>query len=306
VTGSASARVLILGGTAEAREIAERAAGSAPGRVILSLAGRTTAARAGLERPVPLVRRGGFGGVDGLVRWLEAERIAAVLDATHPFATQIQAHARAACARCAIPRLRLERPDWPQTPEDRWLQVDSARAAARACTALPGRILLTIGHRGLEAFAPLAPRLVVRTIEPPEALPEGAALILARGPFSLASELALLRDQRIGVVVAKQSGGEGARAKILAARALSLPVVLITRPDPVDAAPVVADVAAALAWLEARLAAPGWPQHVAVAAGIEPAVGERLGGEAVAHQDQRGPGEAGRLHLRADVGEGPA
>src|ERR1700710_1527222 len=112
-------RVLILGGTSEARGLAELVARSPDIRAMLSLAGRTRT-----PHPQPIATRiGGFGGIDGLCDYLQAERIDRVVDATHPFAAQMSRHAAAACARAGIPLLILSRPPWQQQPGDVWTEV---------------------------------------------------------------------------------------------------------------------------------------------------------------------------------------
>lgn len=218
--------VLILGGTAQARALADEAA--AAGRdTILSLAGRTSA-------PVPTrarARVGGFGGVDGLRAYLRAERISRVLDATHPFAARISENARLACAAENVPRLVLTRAPWVEGPGDRWTRAADVAEAAAILPALGKRIFVAFAD-GLGHLANTGLEFVVRRIEPGDAGLPGAELVLGRGPFAPPDEVALFRARRIDCVLAKDSGGEEARAKLDAARALGLPVVLIRRPDP--------------------------------------------------------------------------
>jgi precorrin-6A/cobalt-precorrin-6A reductase len=224
--------VLILGGTTEARALAGRLAARAadcPGlRVTLSLAGRT---RAPAAQPAP-TRSGGFGGPDGLARFLASEGVSALVDATHPFARRISRNAREAAARTGTPLLTLCRPPWTPEPGDRWTLVPDMPAAAEALGAEPKRVFLAIGRQEAAAFR-AAPRhhYVLRCIEPPEpgALP-GAEIVTARGPFSEADERALLRARAIDILVAKNSGGAASHPKLAAARALGLPVVLVDRP----------------------------------------------------------------------------
>lgn len=236
-------RILILGGTAEARELA---AACAPRlEVISSLAGRTRTP----SRPPGEVRIGGFGGSAGLARFLAERGIDRVIDATHPFATRIGVHAGQACREVGVPRLRLLRPEWRREPGDRWIEVDDLVAAARRLPDLGHRAFLTVGHRDLEAFAGQGLWLLVRTIEPPGILPLWRAhWFAARGPFRVEDEQALLRRHRIDVLVTKASGGEATQAKLVAARQLALPVLMVRRP-PAPPGPVVDTVAAALAWL---------------------------------------------------------
>jgi precorrin-6A/cobalt-precorrin-6A reductase len=240
-------RLLILAGSAEAAALAGACLRERDFEVICSLAGRTSS-----PKPLPgEVRVAGFGGVAGLERFLKERSIDRVIDASHPFAEQIGRHAAVACRAAEVPRLRLLRPPWQPQAGDRWLEVaDLAEAAAH----LPGfgrRALLTVGHKGLEAFASLKDVwLLIRTIEPP---PAGTPLAHAhwlqgRGPFTLEAELELLRAHRIDVLVTKASGGEATYAKLEAARRLGLPVLMVRRPPP-PPGPVVATVAEAIDWL---------------------------------------------------------
>ncbi|MCK6453433.1 MAG: cobalt-precorrin-6A reductase [Alphaproteobacteria bacterium] len=241
--------LLILGGTAEAAALARRCADAygAALDVTTSLAGATEAP----PHPPGRLRIGGFGGVEGLRRYLAGEAVDAVIDATHPFARRMQANAASACALAGVPRCRLLRPPWPRRPDDRWIEVDDLDAAAAALAGLGPRVFLALGLRDLAAFAALADRwFLVRAVSAPDAPPPLAdwRVIQARGPFRLADERRLLVENRIDAVVSRQSGGEGARAKIDAARELGLPVVMIRRPAP-PVPPLVASVDAALEWL---------------------------------------------------------
>ena len=240
----AEPRLLILGGTAEAVELAQ-AAVAAGFDVTSSLAGRTAAAVA----PPGRVRIGGFGGVEGLETTLRAEPFAAVIDATHPFAATISTHARIACARLGVPRLQLRRPAWTAEPGDRWTVVGSLAEAASRLPSLGRRALLTVGAGGLTAFA-ACPEMwfLARLITPPPTLPFSGEMIIDRGPFTLAGELALLQDHNIDVLVTKASGGDATAAKLTAARQLGLPVLRIDRPA-VEPGPLAESVAEALAWL---------------------------------------------------------
>ena len=240
-------RVLLLGGTGEARQLAAGLAARPGVEVISSLAGRTAAP----AWPAGRTRVGGFGGPGELAAWLEAERIDAVVDATHPFAAAMTAAAVAATAQRGVPLVVLRRPGWTAGPGDDWRRVPSLAAAA---TGLPGqRVLLTVGRTGLDAFAADRQRwYLIRSVQAPEPpLPRRAQLIQARGPFAVADELALMRGHAINVVVTKDSGGDLTSAKLAAARELGLPVVMVDRPAVPDAVSV-ATVAAALAWLEHR------------------------------------------------------
>ncbi len=240
--------VLLLAGTAEAVELARRAAALPDLRVIVSLAGRTRDP----VRPPGDIRVGGFGGAAALARFIESEKIAAVIDATHPFATRISANAAAAAAEAGRPRLVLTRPPWTPTAGDRWQMVADAAAAAAALA--PGaRAFLTTGRRDMAAFATRADvHYVVRLIDPP-AMPLSLPhfdLTLGRGPFAVADERALLAAHKIDVVVTKNSGGPASRPKLDAAREATIPVILIDRPPP-PAGETVTTVDAALAWLAA-------------------------------------------------------
>lgn len=238
--------VLILGGTAEALELAVTCAARAGFMVISSLAGRTRVP----ALPPGEVRSGGFGGVEGLSRFLAERGIERVIDATHPFAAQISAHAAQACRAAGVPRVRLLRPPWVSVPGDRWVEVADAAEAAQRLPSLGRRAFLTVGRRDLEAFAPLDLWFLVRTIEPPGVLPLRQGHWLGgRGPFAVEDELALLRTHAIDVLVTKASGGGATYAKLVAARRLGLPVLMVRRPPP-PPGPVVGSVAAALAWLD--------------------------------------------------------
>jgi precorrin-6A/cobalt-precorrin-6A reductase len=234
--------VLVLGGTAEARELAERLA-DLP--VVTSLAGRTTAPASRPGR----VRSGGFGGVAGLAAWVRDEGVVAVVDATHPFAVRISAWA---AALEDVPLLRLERPAWTEQRGDRWHRVADHEAAARLIRTIGSRPLLAVGRQELAAYDTV-PGLLVRSVERPAHLPPGADLVLARGPFSPADERALLVRERVDVVVTKDSGGDSTRAKLDAARELGLPVVLIERP-PGAGVPLATTVDEAERWVRDRLA----------------------------------------------------
>ncbi|GEP01463.1 cobalt-precorrin-6A reductase [Methylobacterium haplocladii] len=239
--------VLILGGTTEASALA-RALATAPRLALtLSLAGRT------LNPTLPRVptRLGGFGGAEGLAAWIAGHRIARVVDATHPFAARISRNAATACAQTGVMLLAIRRPPWDRMEGDRWIEVDDMAAAAAAVGSAPRRVFLTIGRQELGAFA-AAPQhdYVARTIEP-----IGDALsvprlteITARGPFTLADEIAFLREAGIEVLVTKNSGGTATSAKIAAARELGLSVIILRQPNMPDV-PSVPAVEGAIAWL---------------------------------------------------------
>lgn len=240
-------RVLVLGGTGEARRLAEALVAEGVD-VVSSLAGRV----ADPVLPAGEVRIGGFGGPAGLAEWLRAHPVAAVVDATHPFAETMTASAAAACVRTGHPLLRLQRPGWTAQAGDDWRWVDSLDQAAAAVQGF-GSVFLTTGRQGLGAFAGLTARCLVRSVDPPSPpLPERTTVVLARGPFTVDEELALLREHAVEVVVTKDSGGAMTAAKLTAARALGVPVVLVRRPPLPDGVPVVATVDEVLGWVRER------------------------------------------------------
>jgi precorrin-6A/cobalt-precorrin-6A reductase len=222
-----ASRILILGGTADARALADTLADRSDLHVISSLAGRTQAP----VLPRGDVRSGGFGGADGLGTYLSDAAIDLVVDATHPFAAQISAHAHDACAAKGIPYVRLERPAWHRQTSDRWQSVTSVAAAAAALG--PGEtVLVTVGRQELAPFAARTDFTVIaRMIEPPEIeVPAHMEILLARPPFSEADERTLFGDRSITVLVCKNSGGEATMAKLAAARTLQVPVLMVERP----------------------------------------------------------------------------
>jgi len=246
--------VLILGGTTEASALARQVAGDPRLAPVLSLAGRTAH-----PRPQPIATRtGGFGGIDGLVRFLRKDAIEAVIDATHPYADQMSAHAVTACRAAGVPLASLVRPEWRAETGDRWQVVPSFESAAHVLGATPRRVFLSLGRQELHAFA-AAPqhRYIARLIERPERedLPPDLRLVQARGPFDREAESRLLSDERIDVMVSKNSGGDATYAKIEAARALGLPVVMVARPHK-PAGHVVANVDEAVAWLHGHRCRP--------------------------------------------------
>lgn len=225
-------RVLVLGGTAEARELASRLP------VISSLAGRTTDPR----RPAGEVRIGGFGGPDGLAAYLREERIDVLVDATHPFAARISANAAAAALATGVPLVVLRRPGWTAGPGDDWHRVPDLASAAAALPELGERVFLTTGRQGIGAFAGLDECwFLARSVEPPAApLPRRLEVLLDRGPFTLDGERELFRNHRIDVLVSKDSGGPA--AKLDAARERGVPVLLIDRPASPHTATTVSTV----------------------------------------------------------------
>ncbi|MGA2128836.1 MAG: cobalt-precorrin-6A reductase [Xanthobacteraceae bacterium] len=245
-------KVLILGGTTEARELAERLAGRPQWSVTLSLAGRTAAPR---RQPVP-VRIGGFGGTDGLAAYLREHEIDCLVDATHPYAAVMSANAAAAATAAGVALLALRRPAWQPVAGDRWTEVADAMDAVRALGPAPRRVFIALGRQELAPFA-TAPQhhYLIRSVDPvdpPLAVPR-AKYVLGRGPFAEQAERDLLEAERIEAVVAKNSGGAATVGKIAAARALGLPVILLRRP-PLPQVAGVETIEAAVAWLDHALA----------------------------------------------------
>jgi precorrin-6A/cobalt-precorrin-6A reductase len=246
-------RLLTLGGTAEARLLAGRATAAFGDRlqVTTSLAGRTRAPAA----LVGEVRRGGFGGAEGLAAYLRHAAIDMVVDATHPFAARISTAASIACRGTGVPLLLLARPGWLPEPGDRWIEVGSAAEGASILPTLGRRAFLTIGHAEIEAFAGVVGvHFVIRLVDPPTtALPLGSyELIIARGPFVPDAERRIMVQHAIDVVVAKASGGEATAAKLVAARELAIPVLMLRRPEKAHANRV-GSVDEALSWVELEL-----------------------------------------------------
>lgn len=239
-------KVLILGGTGEARSLAAALVQRPDTEVVSSLAGRVRDPKL----PVGDVRVGGFGGPDGLADWLAAERIDVVVDATHPFAQRISASAAEAAKRSGVPLLMLRRPGWSARPGDDWHWVDDLPAAARLLPALGERVFLTTGRQGLAEFADCPGWFLVRCVDAPEPpTPARMRLLLDRGPYTVEGERALMAEHRIDVLVTKDSGGALTVAKLDAARDLGLPVVIVRRPPTPDVEKV-ATVDAAVAWLD--------------------------------------------------------
>ncbi|MBR0815758.1 cobalt-precorrin-6A reductase [Bradyrhizobium diazoefficiens] len=221
-------RALILGGTADASLLAGEMA-RARIDAIYSYAGRT---HVPADQPLP-TRIGGFGGVSGLAGYISDERITHVIDATHPFAAEMSRNAVEACADTATPLIALERAPWGSMSGDNWIEVADVSAAAAALPEMPANVFLAIGRQHIAPFA-MKPQhaYTLRFVDPPEApLPFAADVIVSRGPFSLGGELEMMRARGIAWIVARNSGGDGARAKIDAARMLGLPVVMISRPE---------------------------------------------------------------------------
>jgi precorrin-6A/cobalt-precorrin-6A reductase len=246
-------KILILGGTGEASALADLLALDSRFIPTLSLAGRTAAPRL----PDIPWRSGGFGGVTGLTRYLVENGVQALIVATHPYAAQMRQNAVAAIRDVKIPLLMIERPAWQAAQGDDWAEVLDMPQAAAALGQTPRRVLLTIGRKDLAPFA-TAPwhDYVIRSVDapPPESLPPRAKIITARGPFTQASDRQMLTGERIEVIVTKNSGGAATQSKLLAARELGIPVIMVARPAWPDVSGLnagkTADAAGALRWLE--------------------------------------------------------
>jgi precorrin-6A/cobalt-precorrin-6A reductase len=238
-------RLLLLGGTAEARALASRLQPDV--RVISSLAGRVPDP----ALPVGEVRIGGFGGVEGLQRWLAESGVDGVVDATHPFAATISANAATACRTLDLPHLLLARPAWPNGTA---IVVDSDTEAAEVVAANGySRVFLTTGRSGVGAFAGVDAWFLIRAVTPPDGdvLPLRHHLALSRGPYDYDDELELLRVHGIDALVTKNSGGDMTRAKVDAADALGVPVIMVDRPLMPGGVRAVSTLAEAEAWVRA-------------------------------------------------------
>lgn len=240
-------KLLILGGTTEAADLAERTATLPNLQVTTSLAGRTRSP--GALRGA--VRVGGFGGVSGLASYLQDNRVDLLVDATHPYASVISGHAAQACCLRGVRRLCLLRPAWHPENGDRWTSASDVAEAAAKLPGLGRRAFLSIGRQELEAFRTVTQLwFLVRLIDPPPAaLPLARyELVLDRGPFAESSEVRLMEAHNVDVVVSKNSGGAATYAKIAAARRLNLPVVMVDRP-PLPPGPSMSSVDDALGWI---------------------------------------------------------
>jgi precorrin-6A/cobalt-precorrin-6A reductase len=242
-------KILILGGTGEAAELAKAAHSALQGRVdiVSSLAGRTDT----IPDLPGEIRTGGFGGAEGLAFYLAQQNIAAVIDATHPFAARISTHAQQACQMQGVKLLRLERPGWAKMPGDRWIEAADANDAADRLPALGKRAFLTLGAGEIEPFSKVrGVWFLVRLLKTPEKpLPlDACEIVTGKGPFAAEAEAGLMRSHAIDVLVSKASGGRATYGKISAARALGIPVLMIKRPD-LPGVPGVRSLREALAWL---------------------------------------------------------
>ncbi|TPQ26802.1 cobalt-precorrin-6A reductase [Bradyrhizobium guangdongense] len=220
-------RALILGGTRDANLLADAIA-RAEIDAVYSYGGRT---RAPADQPLP-TRIGGFGGPDGLANYIRATGITHVVDATHPFAAEMSRNAVVACTETKTPLLALERAPWVRTSGDKWIDVADIDAAVAALPEAKARVFLAVGRQHIAPFGKRPQHAyTLRFVDPPEGpLPFEADVIVSRGPFTYEAELEMMRRRGIAWIVARNSGGDGARAKIDAARTLGLPVILLSRP----------------------------------------------------------------------------
>ncbi|NXY93723.1 cobalt-precorrin-6A reductase [Streptomyces sp. BR123] len=255
----AGPHVLILGGTTEARRLAETLAAPEPApptppfRVTSSLAGRVAAP----VLPPGEVRIGGFGGPEGLAAWIATHRVTHLVDATHPFAERMSFNAARAAALSGVPLLALRRPGWTPGPGDDWTFAPDLDGAAALLPRLgAARVFLTTGRTGLHAFAHLTrPWFLVRSVDPPAGpVPPRLEVLLARGPFTLGDERELLSRHRIDLLVTKDSGGSATAPKLAAARAAGVPVLVVRRPPVPEGVPEAGTAAAAAAWLHEHAA----------------------------------------------------
>jgi len=243
-------KVLILGGTGDAVKLAAKLATIPQIEVISSLAGRT-------KKPVALVgqvRIGGFGGAEGLANYLQQNSINILIDATHPCAGQITHNGAIASHIASIPHLMLVRPQWERVTGDEWIEVESVEAAAKAIPESANRIFITSGRQQLEPFlqrSQVYPDTwyLMRSIDPPDIKLPNSKMLLDRGPFSLEQERQLLRDYQIQAIVSKNSGGDATYAKIIAARELAIPIMMVQRPARPEGEKVTS-IEEAIAWLQ--------------------------------------------------------
>ena len=241
-------RALVLGGTLDSNLLAAEIA-RAGLDAVYSYGGRTSAPAG---QPLP-IRIGGFGGATGLADYIRQKGITHVIDATHPFAAEMSRNAVAACAETGTPLIALERAPWVRTADDNWIDVADIASAVAALPEKTARVFLAIGRQHIAPFAEKPHHAyTLRFVDPPEgALPFAADVIVSRGPFTLQSELEMMRSRGIAWIVARNSGGDGARAKIDAARTLGLPVIMIARPQLAERLRVES-VAEVMQWLGHR------------------------------------------------------
>lgn len=242
-------KILILGGTGDAVKLATKLVAIPEIEVISSLAGRT-------KKPLALVgqvRIGGFGGAEGLANYLQENSIDILIDATHPCAGQITNNGAIASQIANIPHLMLVRPQWEKVAGDNWIEVESVAAAARAISEEVDRVFITSGRQQLEPFlerSQIYPNIwyLIRSIDPPDLELPNSKVLLDRGPFSLEQERQLLRDYQIQAIVSKNSGGDATYAKVIAARELGIPIIMVQRPAMPEGNKVTS-ITDAIAWI---------------------------------------------------------
>ncbi len=247
-------QLLILGGTGDASTLAKKAASIADLNIILSLAGRTETARNSSSNNTSIQTRiGGFGGIEGLIDYLQQNSINLIIDATHPFAAQISHHGAEAARICKIPYLMLDRPQWEKERGDNWIEVETIAEATKILPNVAKRVFLTIGRQELAAFAHFQDIwFLMRSIEPPQPpIPQGK-IILHQAPFYPEAEKKLLIEYQIGAIVSKNSGGEATYAKIIAAREIGIPIVMTKRPS-LPKVERISSVEEALTWLDKNI-----------------------------------------------------
>jgi len=246
--------VLILGGTGDARRLADSLVQKhgIHFRVISSLAGRTSSPR----QPRGEIREGGFGGAEGLAKYLNDTAVDVLVDATHPYAAQISEHAIKAASKAGIPHLLLARPEWIAEPSDNWIHVSTMTDAADALSNTAKIALITTGIQNLDAFANVqGPKLLVRLLEQPQSplLIDNAEIVIGRPPYTLDGELALLKLMRVDTLVTKNAGGDATVAKIDAARQLGVRVIMIDRPPLPLETRIVDNISQAQTWISQEL-----------------------------------------------------
>ncbi|MDJ0394996.1 cobalt-precorrin-6A reductase [Rhodococcus sp. G-MC3] len=243
-------KVLVLGGTSESRTLAAQLVQDARFDVVTSLAGRVRDPRL----PEGATRIGGFGGVDGIARWIRENAIDVVVDATHPFAATISRHAESAAEATGIPLLVVRRAAWSPEAGDNWIDTANIDEAAHVVESNSRRTFLTIGRQGVPSFAHVDRTwFLIRSIDAPTGeMPRNHEMMLARGPFDIDDEITTMRDHDIDVVVTKNSGGAMTESKLAAARTLGIPVVMIARPSLPTGVYSTSSVEDALQWLRIR------------------------------------------------------
>lgn len=223
-------KILLLGGTTEAREISEVLAKCANSEAVMSLAGATSIPGA---YPLPL-RIGGFGGAEGLSRYLVENQIDLLVNATHPYANRMWQNAIDAARQAGVPLVIFHRPEWAPTAADRWSYARDVDAVVSKLRRVRARnVFLPLGRKELIKFEAVPKhRYLIRAIEtfdPPLDLPH-VTYVKARPPFDKVAEIALMKRHKIDLMVVKNSGGSASYAKMIAARELGIDTMVIRRP----------------------------------------------------------------------------